>query len=68
VHGQTYEGTAVEIYVDGEGASGNVEYQIYNDVQDSGWSPVDWNSGSVPSGFSTTVLDLTTKPVMASSS
>jgi len=65
VHGQTYEGTAVEIYVDGEGASGNVEYQIYNDVQDSGWSPVDWNSGSVPSGFSTTVLDLTTKPVMA---
>lgn len=59
VHGDTYEGAAVEVYIEPvSGSSAEVNYTIYDNEQFSGWTPVDWTAGSVPTGFSTTTLDL----------
>jgi hypothetical protein len=59
VEGDTYEGAAVEVYVNGT-LSGTVYYCLEDNVQSSGWTPVDWTAGSVPQ------IDLDTyDPVMA---
>ncbi|GIW68367.1 MAG: hypothetical protein KatS3mg099_315 [Candidatus Parcubacteria bacterium] len=66
VEGTTYEGAATEIYFDNGGTSSSVNYCLYDNVQSSGWTPEDWTAGSVPSGFTTTVLDFDTyDPVLA---
>lgn len=65
VHGGTYEGAAVEAYVDLQSQSQvNAVYSTtYQNRHLNGWEPVNWTSGSVPTGFSTTVLDLSGAPM-----
>lgn len=61
----TYDGSAVEIYVEAA-TTCNVQYTIYDNEQSTGWTPVNWDAGNVPGGFGTTQLDLDThNPVMA---
>lgn len=56
VHNGTYDGHAVEI----ELKTGlNVSYYMVDDAQTAGWSPIDFEAGNVPSGFSTTEINLT---------
>ncbi|MGI5841410.1 MAG: beta strand repeat-containing protein [Patescibacteria group bacterium] len=65
VEGSTYEGAAVEIYINGT-VPGDVYYCMYDNVQSNGWTPVDWTAGSLPGGFTETKLDLDTyDPIMA---
>jgi hypothetical protein len=64
IEGSTYEGAAVEVYIDG---SATVEFQITENFQDNGWIAVNWEAGSIPTGFTVTQLDLDTigDPVFA---
>lgn len=64
IEGSEYEGAAVEVYIDG---SATVEFQITENFQDPGWIAVNWEAGSVPTGFTVTQLDLDTigDPVFA---
>ncbi len=64
IEGSTYEGAAVEVYIDG---SATVEFQITENFQDYGWIAVNWEAGSIPTGFTVTQLDLDTigDPVFA---
>lgn len=67
VHGGTYEGAAVEVYVD-MGSMTDVSYvysSLYQNKWAAGWIPVEWAAGSVPTGFSTTVIDLADNPMLA---
>lgn len=66
VHGSTYEGAAVEAYVDLQGQTqvNSVYATTYQNRHLNGWSPVNWTAGSVPTGFSTTVLDLADNPML----
>lgn len=67
VTGGTTEGAAVEVNIALGGQSEvSVNYSIYDNNALDGWAPVGWESGSVPTGFSTTELDLISNdPVLA---
>ena len=51
----TYDPQYLEVYVQ---RSGSVEYSIYDNYQSSGWSPVDWAAGSIPSGYTAREFDV----------
>ena len=51
----TYDGAYLEVYVN---RTGNVEYTIWDNEQHDGWTPVDWTSGSVPSGWTSHEYDI----------
>ncbi len=51
----TYDPQYLEVYVQ---RSGGVEYSIYDNYQSSGWSPVDWTAGSIPSGYTAREFDV----------
>lgn len=63
----TYDGHALEVYVDpgSRAAVDHVEYTIWQNKSQTGWVPVDWEPGNVPTGFSTTELDFTNSPPLA---
>jgi hypothetical protein len=44
----TYDGAYLEVYCN---RSGSVSYDIFDNLQSSGWTPVDWTTGSIPSGW-----------------
>lgn len=56
IEDETYEGAAVEVYV--AGSAGNVYYCMEEEYQSNGWTDVDWTAGSLPGGFSETILNL----------
>lgn len=63
IEGNTYEGAAIEVYC---GATGTVDFTIYDNEHVNGWTPVNWANGSIPSGFTVTQIDLDTyDPVFA---
>jgi len=55
----TYDGAAVEVYVDGSGTSANVDYTIYDNEHTYGWAPVDWTVSDTPVDWTQTVIDFT---------
>lgn len=62
----TNEGGAVEVNVQLQGQSSiPVEYSITHNHIDQGWTPEPWPAGNVPTGFSTTELDLSNDPIVA---
>lgn len=67
VDGGTTEGAAVEVYIALGGQSQvSVNYSIFDNHATTGWTPVAWDSGSVPTNFTTTKLDIIgTDPVMS---
>lgn len=66
VEGDTYEGAAVEVYVENTANANTVYVELHNDYHASGWEMVSGTAGEVPLGFATTQLDLDTyDPVMA---
>jgi len=44
----TYDGAYLEIFC---ARSGNVSYDMFDNFQSSGWTPVDWTAGSIPGGW-----------------
>jgi len=63
IEGGVYEGAAVEVYV---AEAGSVSFTIYDNEHSAGWTPLNWEAGSVPSGFAVTQIDLDTyEPVLA---
>ncbi|QIR31193.1 hypothetical protein M1M18_gp107 [Halorubrum virus Serpecor1] len=56
VHGNTYEGTALEVYL-GNDATG-IDVYMWQNVWSDGWTLENGQAGSVPSGFNTTNFDL----------
>ena len=66
IEGGTYNGAAVEIFVGNSSLPGNIYYCIEQNFQSHGWTANDWITGSLPSGFLATQLDLDQyDPVMA---
>ena len=67
--GGTYEGAALDVYVDG---SATVDYVILENEQNTGWLPVNWeqvastsgDTDGIPSGFTATILELNDESVM----
>jgi len=47
----TYDEMYVEIYLE---SSADVRCEITDNIQNDGWHPVDWSSGYIPSGYSST--------------
>ncbi|MFH1849615.1 MAG: LamG domain-containing protein [archaeon] len=43
----TYDPMYVEVYV---ARTGSMDYSIYDNLQSSGWSPIDWTAGATPTG------------------
>ena len=50
VRGSTYDPVYLEVYV-ANVASNSVRYILSDNNWDSGWTPVDWTAGSIPSGY-----------------
>ncbi|MEA1873024.1 MAG: hypothetical protein U9N51_01150, partial [Bacteroidota bacterium] len=48
IEADTYDGAYLEVYCNRSGA---VEYDMYDNLQSSGWTPVDWTAGSIPGGW-----------------
>lgn len=48
VRNSTYDGAYLEVYCN---RTGSVEYDIFDNYQNNGWTPVDWTAGSIPSGW-----------------
>lgn len=66
IEASTYDGAAVEIYVDNSTNTSSVEYTISENEQSTGWTPVDWEAGNLPVGFTETLLDFDTyNPIIA---
>lgn len=67
VHGDaTYEGSAMEVNVQIQGqGSVPVQYTLTHNHAKQGWNPEPWTAGEVPTGFSTTELDLSNDPIQA---
>jgi len=51
----TYDPQYLEVYV---ARTGNMDYSIYDNLQSSGWTPVDWTSGSVPTDYTVNEYDV----------
>ena len=49
VERDTYDPMYLEVHVVRDGS---VEYSIYDNLHANGWTPVDWEAGSVPAGYS----------------
>ncbi|GAA4314503.1 hypothetical protein [Compostibacter hankyongensis] len=67
IEGSTYSGSAVEVYIiKNSSRDSDVSYYLENNIQDAGWTAVDWqlittassDNGGVPSGFNARVIDL----------
>jgi len=62
-----YEGSAIEVYINKGVSDNKVTYYLENNIQWSGWTPVDWelvsassgDNDGVPSGLVAHVIDLT---------
>ena len=66
VEGDTYEGAAVEVYLNTGATSTAINYTMYDNEHSDGWTAIDWTAGEVPVGFATTEIDLSTyNPVLA---
>lgn len=48
IRNSTYDGAHLEIYCN---RSGNVEYDMFDNYSSSGWTPVNWTAGGIPSGW-----------------
>ncbi len=48
IRNSTYDGAYLEVYC---ARSGDVEYDMFDNYQSSGWVPVDWTAGSIPGGW-----------------
>ncbi len=48
VRNSTYDGAYLEVFCN---RTGTVEYDMFDNYQSSGWTPVDWTAGSIPSGW-----------------
>lgn len=46
--GTTYQPMYVEVFV---GRTGAVDYSIYDNLSQAGWTPEDWTPGAVPAGY-----------------
>ncbi|MEX0813583.1 MAG: tail fiber domain-containing protein [Chitinophagales bacterium] len=51
----TYDNMYLEVYIS---RTGSVDYSIVNNLQSSGWIPVDWTAGSIPSGYTVRTFDV----------
>lgn len=67
VHGGTYEGAAIEVYISAINA-GTFTSQMTDNIHYQGWSPVSWEIGEVPAGFNTTEVDISTNNALMSTS
>lgn len=54
-----YEGAAIEIYVSAING-GTFTSQITDNIHNQGWTPVNWEPGELPTGFTSTEIDIAT--------
>ncbi|PIZ63241.1 hypothetical protein COY16_02600, partial [Candidatus Roizmanbacteria bacterium CG_4_10_14_0_2_um_filter_39_13] len=54
----TYDVQYLEVYLNRTGA---VDYTIWDNQQGSGWTPIDWTAGSVPSGYTAQTYNVNTR-------
>ncbi|MDN5356162.1 MAG: trimeric autotransporter adhesin [Rikenellaceae bacterium] len=48
IRNSTYDGAYLEVYCN---RTGSVEYDMFDNYQNSGWVPVDWTAGNIPIGW-----------------